>query len=263
MFARTIPRIPVRSSLRNLLPHRRFSTIILNQDRISVPALRASFPFIWLRDACQCPHCIHPSTRQKLHRSSDFARIPPECLKPASAEAVDGGLRVRWSKGLAPSPTSGQNHTHESFYTADFLAAHSSPSSLFTFHRDVPSLPWTAAQFNSLSRVFPYDSVLSSSETLLEVYKQLKSLGLVFFSGIPTEETSDEKCELRKLAGRLSVLRRTFYGETWDVRNVRNSKNIAYTNLDLGLHMDLMCVFPLSPFLFLSSLGSDNIATSF
>ncbi|KAL5490633.1 hypothetical protein ACEPAI_5467 [Sanghuangporus weigelae] len=234
MFVRGISRLAARSAQRNHLPvraHRCFSTILVERDSISLPALHASFPFVWLRDSCQCPSCVHPSTRQKLHRSSDFARdVSPT---PVSAEAVDGGLRIAWSSRPDSTPTE-----HQSFYSADFLARHSSPSALFTFHRDVSPEPWMASQFASRT-AFPYTS-LDQPETLLEVYKQLKSDGLVFFSGIPTEETSDEKCELRKLATRLSVLRRTFYGETWDVRNIRNSKNIAYTNLDLGLHMDLL-----------------------
>ncbi|OCB86566.1 Clavaminate synthase-like protein [Sanghuangporus baumii] len=234
MFVRGISRLAAHSAQRNHLPvraYRCFSTIVVERDSISVPALHASFPFVWLRDSCQCPSCVHPSTRQKLHRSSDFARdVPP---RPVSAEAVDGGLRIAWSSRPDSASTE-----HQSFYSADFLARHSSPSTLFTFHRDVSPEPWVASQFASRT-AFPYTS-LNHPETLLEVYKQLKSDGLVFFSGIPTEETSDEKCELRKLATRLSVLRRTFYGETWDVRNIRNSKNIAYTNLDLGLHMDLL-----------------------
>jgi gamma-butyrobetaine dioxygenase len=81
--------------------------------------------------------------------------------------------------------------------------------------------------------------------------------GIVFFSGVPTEDKSDAGCELAKLSASMGAIRRTWYGEqTWDVRSVPNSKNIAYTNLDLGgcgrlgvglmtdsptgLHMDLV-----------------------
>ena len=35
-------------------------------------------------------------------------------------------------------------------------------------------------------------------------------------------------------------IRPTFYGLVWDVKNKRNSKNIAYTNLNLGFHMDIL-----------------------
>ena len=63
---------------------------------------------------------------------------------------------------------------------------------------------------------------------------------LLFVTPVPNEKASNEECELRSLAKKFSGIRDTMYGETWDVKNVRNSRNIAYTNLFLGLHMDLM-----------------------
>lgn len=77
---------------------------------------------------------------------------------------------------------------------------------------------------------------------MLKATTQLQRYGLAFVTGVPTQETSAEICELRKLAGMFGEIRNTFYGELWDVRNIRNSRNIAYTNLDLGLHMDLLYV---------------------
>ena len=50
----------------------------------------------------------------------------------------------------------------------------------------------------------------------------------------------DETCELRALAAAFGRIRYTFYGHVWNVRNIKESRNIAYTNLDLGLHMDLL-----------------------
>lgn len=64
--------------------------------------------------------------------------------------------------------------------------------------------------------------------------------GLLFVTNVPTEGTTNDACELRTLATRFGEIRETFYGQTWDVKNVPNSKNIAYTNVDLGLHMDLL-----------------------
>lgn len=44
----------------------------------------------------------------------------------------------------------------------------------------------------------------------------------------------------QSLALQFGEIRSTFYGSLWDVRSLSESKNIAYTNLDLGLHMDLL-----------------------
>lgn len=190
-------------------------------SRIIIPELRADYHFSWLRDSCQCSSCVHPSTRQKLHRSTDFIGV-----EPVSIEASDGGLSIEWA------------NKHKSFYDREFLARYASPSSRSASNLDVKPEPWTSEYFKNVPSV-PY-SAIEAPEVLLEVYKQLIRSGLVFFQGVPTEETSDKTCELRRLATRLSQIRSTFYGETWDVRAIHNSKNIAYTNLNLGLHMDLL-----------------------
>ena len=157
---------------------RRFSSIVVESDGVSIPALRSSFPFIWLRDSCQCPQCVHPSTRQKLHRTSDFA----SGIKPASVEAADNGLRVSWTQ-----PNSDTRHI--SFYPASFLAWHVSPLYHAGLHRDVYPEPSTVAHFRSNPDISYAE--LDDPETLLHVYMQLRRDGLVFFTGVPTEETSD------------------------------------------------------------------------
>jgi len=73
----------------------------------------------------------------------------------------------------------------------------------------------------------------------LRAITQLQRTGLLFVHGVPHADTSDAGCELRRLIAHFAELRETFYGGTWDVRDVVDSRNIAYTNLYLGLHMDL------------------------
>jgi hypothetical protein len=90
----------------------------------------------------------------------------------------------------------------------------------------------------------PYKS-LHTPSGLLAGINQLSQLGLLVVTGVPNVESSIQTCELRKLAQLFGEIRDTFYGELWDVRNVRNARNIAYTNLDLGLHMDLLYAPPL------------------
>ena len=189
---------------------------------ISVPELSGKYHFSWLRDSCQCSTCIHPSTRQKLHRSTDFIGIEPE-----SIESKDDGLYIEWA-----------TNKHRSFYDRDFLARYATVSSRHAFNFDVKAEPWTSSYFANNPSISYH--ALDAPEALLDVYKELLRSGLVFFHDVPTKETSDSTCELRQLATRLSEIRYTFYGETWDVRAISNSKNIAYTNLNLGLHMDLL-----------------------
>jgi alpha-ketoglutarate-dependent taurine dioxygenase len=82
-------------------------------------------------------------------------------------------------------------------------------------------------------------SDLKTPRGLLRAITQLQRTGLLFVRGVPHAETSDAGCELRRLVARFAELRDTFYGATWDVKDIVDSRNIAYTSLYLGLHMDL------------------------
>jgi gamma-butyrobetaine dioxygenase len=200
--------------------------IVAEESSITIPSLKTSFPYIWLRDSCQSPVCVHPSTSQKLHRTSDI----PINIKPipGGIESSDDGIRIEWMDG------------HRSFFDLSFLERHSSPANLYKFHRDVSYEPWNAERISTAPTLFlPYAS-LQQPHGLLTAITQLSKYGLVFITGVPNSETSNDTCELRKLAEYFGEIRHTFYGEVWDVKNVQNSRNIAYTNLDLGLHMDLL-----------------------
>jgi hypothetical protein len=205
--------------------HRRF-TYCTNDSGLVIKG--TSFPYRWLRDSCQCPACIHPSTSQKLHKTSDVSFD----ITPFSdgIRATEEGLHVEWSTG------------HKSFYSTQFLERHLSPLKLSAAHKDLPRIPWNVTSLSKPPDLFiPYTS-LENPSGLLAAITQLSQFGLLFVTGVPNTETSNHTCELRTLAQYFSEIRNTFYGELWDVKNLRNSKNIAYTNLDLGLHMDLLYV---------------------
>ncbi|KAF8840569.1 Clavaminate synthase-like protein [Paxillus ammoniavirescens] len=188
----------------------------IDNQQLTVPTLNASFPHQWLRDSCQCPSCVPPSTQQKLHRSSDIpADIRPA---PGGLTATTDGVHVRWVDG------------HESFHSFPFLK----------FHRDAEQIPWNALSISQAEALYiPYKD-LTTPSGLLSAITQLTQFGLLFVTGVPNEQTSDETCEVRKLVSIFGEIRSTFYGELWDVKTRRNSRNIAYTDLDLGLHMDLV-----------------------
>lgn len=227
MFRSYFTCLPVIRRISHYTPlHPRYISSGFESDG-TIPG-KASFSHQWLRDSCQCPSCVHPSTLQKLHRSSDITvDVRPT---PGGLTATSDGIHIRWTDG------------HESFYQTTFLERYSSPSELTKFHRDIEQVPWNASLISQSSNLYiPYEELVEPSR-LLRAINQLIQYGLLFVTGVPNDQTSNEACELRKLAKIFGELRATFYGETWDVKNVRNSRNIAYTNLDLGLHMDLLYV---------------------
>ena len=66
--------------------------------------------------------------------------------------------------------------------------------------------------------------------------------GLLFIHNIPDDDKTDQGCGLRKMISAFfGEIRNTFYGQTWDVRALGGqSRNVAYTGLDLKYHMDLL-----------------------
>lgn len=224
-------RLPVARSVPSPASHP--PPITADGHSLSIASLGPThFPYQWLRDSCLCASCIHPSTQQKLHRTSD---VQPNVAPAPSSESVlltETGLHVEWDDG------------HKSTYDVSFLERHASSKNLAAFHRDPLRVPWDNATITSSPNLFTdhAEFVAPSGSGLLKVMTQLQQYGLVFLRGVPVEETSDALCAVRKTAERLSELIPTFYGTTWDVRNIKDSTNIAYTNRPLGLHMDLLCV---------------------
>ncbi|KAG6832195.1 hypothetical protein H0H87_002305 [Tephrocybe sp. NHM501043] len=217
-----------RSSVAFRLPAQRrsWSDLTINSSSVTVHTLKTTFPFTWLRDSCQSPECIHPSTSQKLHKSSDI---------PLDIEPVEDGVRL-WSDGIKILWKDG----HTSHYTGSFLERHSSPAKLASFHRDIPIKPWDNKTVKQARDLFvSYDSLMTP-KGLLDALTQISQYGLLFVTDVPYHKTSDDNCELPTLAGLFGNIRTTFYGQLWDVMNIRDSKNVAYTDLQLGLHMDLL-----------------------
>ncbi|KAG2076272.1 Clavaminate synthase-like protein [Suillus decipiens] len=195
-------------------------------SQLIVPAHGASFPHRWLRDACQCATCVHPSTSQKLHRTSD---IPADVRPiPHGVTFKDSGIHIEWADD------------HKSFYKHSFLERYSSTQRLSSFHKDVRPISWDVSTISKAPDLYMAYEAIKKPSQLLAAITQLTRYGLLFLTGVPNTENTDETCEVRKLADMFGEVRETFYGRLWDVKNIRNSKNIAYTNLDLGMHMDLL-----------------------
>ncbi|KAI0276968.1 hypothetical protein BGY98DRAFT_982917 [Russula aff. rugulosa BPL654] len=177
---------------------------------LEIPSLNATYAYRWLRDACTCPSCIHPSTQQKLHRT---------------VEISDDGVHISWAGPDRIAP------------------AHAAPSALHSFHNDVPVAPWpTESALLTASGPdleVPYGE-LATPRGLLRAITQLQRTGLLFLRDVPSTDTSDANCEIRKLAACFAEVRDTFYGDVWNVKAMDESRNIAYTSLFLGLHMDLL-----------------------
>ncbi|WFC94903.1 heme o synthase [Malassezia brasiliensis] len=251
-------------------------TVNVGQHGVQVhaPSYGLSEPYeldyVWLRDACRAPTSVQASTQQKLFHTSDIPLLkdPSQLLEqvPRPVELVyttEPELVVRFAREHAVenaftrlvSPASVPEATaHESRFRLSYLTRQVHPAQYRAHHGDVLTLGqyWDAAMLRAHQRpeTVAWDAIKANDESLLRMLTALLRDGFTFVHAMPTHPTGSDPGPTRALvaalAERIGELRHTFYGTLWDVQSIASSRNIAYTNVDLGLHMDL-CYFQNPP----------------
>lgn len=101
---------------------------------------------------------------------------------------------------------------------------------------------WSTASLLPTLSSTPFATyMVEDSQVQLHLTSLIKN-GIAFIVNVPVEKKEGHATSLKEVVERISSLRKTWYGDLWDVKAEEGSKNIAYTNLDLGLHMDLTYV---------------------
>ncbi|EPS40875.1 hypothetical protein H072_5221 [Dactylellina haptotyla CBS 200.50] len=204
--------------------------------KVNIDGRPYNFDTVFLRDSCTCPTCVDVSTQQKLFTTSDI----PVDIHPRRARIADGKLKIEWSHSLDKCAIEEKltNGYHWSLYDVDFLKNSSDPiKSIKTNMTDFRRVFWDKRTMQRDVFWIDYDDYMNNELALAKALKHLSLYGLIFIKNVPDGRQVDR---VPKLAKRIGNLKNTFYGETWSVKSVPNSKNIAYTSLDLGLHMDLL-----------------------
>lgn len=205
----------------------------LRMQGVAVPPVELqvdgqSHPFspILLRDLCGCPQCVDPSTKQKYRPTTDI----PATVRPDSVSQAAHGVTITWHDDV---PGYGKDHTTD--ISNDVLRSYvqTGRTGLANFELG-PQSYWNAAEYEQLPDMC-YEEYMQSDSALYDVLRQLHTHGLAFVTGVSESEKS-----VSTIAERIGPIKNTFYGYTWDVRSVPESKNVAYTSQDLGFHMDLL-----------------------
>ncbi|KAI9695606.1 MAG: hypothetical protein M1820_008531 [Bogoriella megaspora] len=179
-----------------------------------------------LRDWCQCPQCVDPSTKQKLFQTSD---IPPN-IELRHANFKNKKVSTQWKNDVT-----GYSQDHVTEVPLEALTGIKSAST--SAHLET----WDKMSF-SVAHWFSWPKCQNSATHLLDMLSFLNRYGLVFLNDMPhlgQQESSSER-GVNEIGSIIGPLRDSLYGRTWDVKSVVNAKNIAYTHQKLGLHMDLL-----------------------
>lgn len=202
---------------------------------------RTVLSYARLRDACTCSQCVNADTKQKTYRSSaalnsqEWGVLPPPAMH-AAEHAGKRGIQVTWP-----------NDAHKSFYSFDWLTEHVGAGAQRTMERRqemMKPVTWSGHDlFTSPNPTLELSSAQNDPKVRHAALLQVQQYGFLKLTGVPTAETVDAACALRtEVAPLFGEIRNTFYGPTWDVKSVQKSRNVAYTDVDLGLHMDLLYV---------------------
>lgn len=202
----------------------------LETIRIDNPAnkgVRQIFDNIFLRDSCTCAQCVDTSTRQKRFDSADI----PSNIRIrhfSKSDERNGNITLTWKHDI---PGFGPDHTTVLPYEWLKRAPHAPVTHTYQDGKH----PWNKRHISNKMNAFDYNDYMSDDKVLWKLLHQLQVYGLTFVKNLPEAESS-----VIQTANRIGPLKNTFYGETWDVRSVSNAKNVAYTDVHLGFHMDLL-----------------------
>ena len=207
--------------------NRKISTLRIFENKIQLSGLKKmEFSFRWLRDNCQCSECLHPSTQQKLHSTGQI-----QSVAPIKADLESGVLKLKWPM----HSISGQIREHDSEFNIDWLAKYRYRAKTRTLFP--AEIKWDRESLTKAMVPVRFEE-FSSPSGFRKALNMINLYGICFLKSVPTVDD----CQVEQIGKKFGHLQETFYGGSWNVKSDINSKNIAYTSLHLGLHMDLMYI---------------------
>lgn len=235
---------------------------------------KVSFNNVFLRDACNSPESVNISTRQKSFTTAQIAENlsvaeTPKIVDTEGSSGPEQALSVTWKHNDGSISTS--------VFSELFLKKYSTEKSRFEgkFFPD-ERVYWNRKDLvqNMKSLNVDYKAFLEGQSTFKKALDALNKFGICFVNGVEdplknpaTQKLAEENSLLwpvAKLGEKFGYIKKTFYGTLFDVKNDKDPKNIANTDVFLPLHMDL-CYYESPPGLQLlhfiqnSTTGGENI----
>ena len=157
------------------------------------------FPYIFLRDNCQCDQCFHTTAIQRAFDLVDFAEIDVQ-VEEASVSQDGLHLSIIWPD------------KHESVFESDWLRKRCMPetSDRPTGNESIAGkgvVLWDRATLQDNIPQFEFQYLMEDECNLMSWLKTLHSHGLALVKNAPTEEG-----QVKKLAERVGYLKATHYG---------------------------------------------------
>ena len=179
---------------------------------------KSKFNYMWLRD--NCPYGMHPTARQRIFNFLDVS----ENIYPKNYSIIKNRkLEIIWSEG-----------NHKSHYELYWLRKNCYTINNKKTYKS-PYVFWNKNLNKKLNKVIiEYDEIISSNKGLAKWLTQLHVYGFSIVKNAPTKKKS-----ALKILNQISHIRETFFGTPFEVINIPNPNNTAYTAEGLRNHTDL------------------------
>lgn len=172
-------------------------------------------PFTWLKDACPCSSCAHPTT---LNRRTTLQQLDLNCY-PQNITLNDTGseLNITWNDG------------HKSIYSYGWLQDH-----CFANPKKDAAFPVKTWSRDHTPQQFKWKDIVNEDSSLYAFILTLKTEGVCLVKNAPKNNDG-----LGKLVDAIGFPWCNHYAEYFDVVSKNDPSNIAYTSETLSPHIDL------------------------
>ena len=151
-----------------------------------------TYPYIWLRDNCQCSQCSHPTLHARIILMEN---LDPEII-PAKAEVnvAEQVLHIQWP----------DNHTSQ--FSFSWLLKHQFPN-IPADPVSTPSRQYWGAEMLKRIPTFMFQDIQTSDKSLHDWLESLQIYGIALIRDAPKEEGI-----VKAIGKRVSFVTRTVYG---------------------------------------------------
>eukprot|EP00099_Drosophila_melanogaster_P024054 NP_651985.1 uncharacterized protein Dmel_CG14630 [Drosophila melanogaster] len=204
-----------------------FACVRLCPDYVEVQEEQGNllkYPQVWLRDNCQCAECFHAATRaRKSHWDRGPLNIP---VSQVAYNKERKQLEIIWQD------------KHRSTFDLGWLRERDfGETGRKHYLEEVykpPAQLWGKTEFEDVKREFQYEDVLEQDAALRVWLEALAVQGFAILKGAPNDINV-----AKKLAERIGYIKRTTYGDVFEVKSKPNARNYAYLMTPLPLHTDM------------------------
>lgn len=173
------------------------------------------FSWLWLADHSQNEPLYHLAGRQRL-----FETFIADSPGAADVNVVDNTLSLTWPNGATAT------------YPATFFNAIDAPAEAYQA-RSHPAVPWDSAAIADRVVHLAFRDFIDDDDVLASALAALGTEGLVLIDDLPLDRDAT-----RQAFERIGFIRKTLFGELWNLRSDGEFDDTGSTPLDITPHTD-------------------------